>query len=430
MSNTLARHALRIALIVCIATPAWAGGAGLYEIGTPDMGVAAAGRAAAANDASTTFGNPAGMTRLDGFQVVGGLAIFQVQTFFDPQRPPSDVSGGAGGNAGGFSPLPSWGGWSPLTGLYAVYSLRDDLKLGFSVNSTLAASLDYDPNWTGRYFVQRADLLTMNFNPTIAYRVLPWLSLGAGFTIQYAKLVQKAAINNFLNAVGDGRIILHDADVGFGGNFGVLAEPSSTTRFGLTYRSPVHQDFNDIASVSNLGPGLRALLEARGLLGHKVDMSLTVPQEVMLSAYHQLTPAVTLLANFDWQDWSQFGRPQLTVSGTSLTVNQQYQDTFGMAVGSEIRVADPWLLSLGFAYDTSAVDDAHRTASFNVDNQYRWALGLQYDWSNALTFGVAYEFLWLGSSPINQSSPIAGTLKGDYSTNHVNFVNFTVNARL
>jgi len=274
--------------------------------------------------------------------------------------------------------------------------------------------------------VQRADLLTLNFNPTIAYRFLPWLSVGAGFSVQYAKLVQKVAINNFLDAVGDGRLTVHDANVGFGGNIGVLFEINPSTRVGLTYRSQVDQGFNDVAKVSNLGPALRAALQAKGLLGKPVDMSLTIPQETLLSAFHQLTPTVAIMGNFGWQNWSAFGQPQLSVSSTSLTVNQQYKDTFSAAGGAQIRVADPFLLSFGFNYDTSAVSTSHRTPAFYVDEQYRWGTGLQYDWNSTLTLGIAYEFLYLGSAPINQSRQIAGTLVGDYSTNMINFVNFTL----
>ena len=46
-----------------------AGGLYLYEIGTSDLGLAAAGTAARAEDASTLYSNPAGMTRLSGDQV-------------------------------------------------------------------------------------------------------------------------------------------------------------------------------------------------------------------------------------------------------------------------------------------------------------------------------------------------------------------------
>ena len=104
---------------------AWAGGAWLYEGGTPDVGTAAAGRAALASDASTTFGNPAGMTRLDRSQVHLGIVPFFYQAFFAVGRE-TTVDGGGGGNAGGFSPLPSWGGWLPGSGAYGVYSLSPD----------------------------------------------------------------------------------------------------------------------------------------------------------------------------------------------------------------------------------------------------------------------------------------------------------------
>jgi hypothetical protein len=46
-----------------------AGGISLYEIATPDVGLAAAGYAARAEDASTVFTNPAGMSRLEGADV-------------------------------------------------------------------------------------------------------------------------------------------------------------------------------------------------------------------------------------------------------------------------------------------------------------------------------------------------------------------------
>ena len=42
----------------------------LYEIGTPDLGLAAAGYAARAQDAATVLTNPAGMTRLDKSQLL------------------------------------------------------------------------------------------------------------------------------------------------------------------------------------------------------------------------------------------------------------------------------------------------------------------------------------------------------------------------
>ena len=54
-----------ILLASLIAPSTQAGGLYLYELGTPDVGTAAAGWSARAQDAATVFTNPAGMTRLE-----------------------------------------------------------------------------------------------------------------------------------------------------------------------------------------------------------------------------------------------------------------------------------------------------------------------------------------------------------------------------
>jgi len=58
--------AVCILFIFSTFTTAIAGGLYLNEFGTTAMGTAGAGSAAYANDASTSFHNPAGMTRIDG----------------------------------------------------------------------------------------------------------------------------------------------------------------------------------------------------------------------------------------------------------------------------------------------------------------------------------------------------------------------------
>jgi long-chain fatty acid transport protein len=316
--------------------------------------------------------------------------------------------------------------------LFGVYGLSDDVKLGFSVNSYAGGSLDYDSSWSGRYYVQRADLLTLNFNPAVAYRVSPLVSVGAGFSVQYAKLVQKVAINNGIldPASGDGRLTFKDATVGFGGNAGVLIEPIEGTRVGLTYRSPVDQDFEDGLDADNLGPRLSGALDRLGLLGQPVDLGLTIPQEIMLSGYQQLTPALAIMGNFGWQNWHAFGKPELTVSDTSVTLDQDYDDTFHGAFGIQARIIDRLRMSMGFAYDSSAVSEAHRSPALPLDEQYRYAVGFQYDWSDAITIGTAYEFLDVASAPIDRSTRFAGTLVGDYQTYQIHFLNFNVALRL
>lgn len=399
------------------ATAAWAGGAWVYETGAIDVGTASAGRAAIANDPSTAFGNPAGLTRI-GTQLLFALQPMVVTTEFDIGSQ-TTVSGTDGGNAGGFV---------PAGGFYASYSVLDDLKLGFAANSYAGGALSYESNWVGRYIVTESDILTFNFNPVIAYRVLPWLSIGAGFSVQWAQMKTQLAIDNFAESLPDGNMRYKDQSVGFGGNFGALFEIDPKTRIGVTYRSQVDQSFSAVPAFGQLGPGLAAILRRAGVLGAGLDLDVTIPQEVMVSAYRALTDDLAVMANFNWQNWGQFGQIGVALSTeppVARTVNADLQDTFQGAVGLHYRLAQPTLLQLGFAYDTSAVDSLHRSPALPVDRQLRFAAGVQYDANADYTIGFAYEYADLGSAGVDQARR-TGIVQGDYQANSLNVFNLTV----
>jgi long-chain fatty acid transport protein len=403
---------------------AWGGGAWLYEVASPDLGTASAGRAALASDASTAFGNPAGMTRLEGSQLLFGLQPIVVTTEFDIGTQ-TTTSGTNGGNAGGFIPAGA---------IYGVYGLRPDLKLGIAFNSYAGGALTYEGNWVGRYYGTQSELLTFNLNPVIAYRVLDWLSLGAGFSVQYASLKQELAINNVLDSLPDGLMKYNDNNFGFGGNAGVLFEIDSKTRFGITYRSQVDHSFNDVPSFGQVGPGLELILKQAGVIGHSLGIDMTIPQEVMVSGYRDLTDDLAIMANFNWQNWSQFGQIGISLASAppiSRVVNANFSDTYQGAVGLHYRLGKPTGLLLGFAYDSSPSSVANRSPLLPLDQQFRVGVGVHWDVTDDYTLTFAYEYAHLGSNPINQTrGPLAGTLQGDYQTNSLNVFEVTVNHRL
>lgn len=411
--------AVLVLSLVGVSSSALAAGAVLYEHATPDMGLAAAGRAAAGQDASVVAGNPAGMTLLDRSQLVAGFLGIDVNVKFDVDE--SSNSGGNGGSAGSFVPAGSFS---------YVESLSDDLKLGVSVGSYFGLGVEYDNDWAGRYYSQESELVTMFVNPGIGYRINDWLSIGGGFSVVYGELNQKVAINNLGPLQDDGRAKLDSDDVGYGYNLGVLAEVDEKTRFGLTYRSKVELDFDDAASVLNVLPPLSTLLGINGLDGKgKVDMEVTLPAVVMFSAYHEINDTWTVMGNIGWQEQSEFGETGISLGSPTLpdlTADRNFDDTWHFALGAQYRLSDPWLLSVGFAYDESPVDDKDRTPDLPVDRQYRYATGIQYDFNEDVTIGAAYTFLDAGDAKIEQSKTSGGTLRGEYDTNYVNFFNVNV----
>ena len=322
----------------------------------------------------------------------------------------------------------------PSGSLHYVHRVSEDFRLGLSAGSYFGLGVDYDDDWAGRYYTTKAELLVFGINPGAGYRINRWLSVGAGFSVLYATLDQKAAINNSAvpgqAGLADGKLELDADDVGYGFNLGVLLSPWSGTRFGLTYRSEVELEFEDTAKLKNIGPVLQGILNGSGLAGSEVDIDMTIPQAVMFSAYHQLTDRWAIMGNIGWQEWSAFGKQDLTLSSTTSTTftkDLDYDDTWHFALGAQYRFAGRWLWSVGAAYDTSPMDDADKNSpDLPLDRQIRIGTGMQYDWNEDVTVGVAYEYADLGEAEIDQEGgPLQGSLKGEYDPNAIHF--FAIN---
>ena len=409
-----------ILLVSLIASSSQAGGLYLYELGTPDVGTAAAGWAARAQDAATVFTNPAGMTRLEKSELLVGVQPLYLNAEFSPDS--NTTTSGSDGDASS---------WLPAGGLYYVHNLMPKLKIGVSAVGYFGLGLEYENDWVGRYYVQEIKLQALGVQPAVAYRVTDWLSLGAGIVALYGVLEEKVAVNNIGPNQPDGKLKLEDSDWTYQVNLGVLVEPRKGTRFGLTYLSEGDLEFKDKPNFSNLGPGLEATLRANGLLDAEIKVDFTMPQALMFSAYHELNDRWAIMGNLGWQEWSEFGKVGVAVTSedsSSLTIDRDYKDTWHVAVGAQYRVADPWLLTAGVAYDSSMVDDEDRTPDLPMGEAWRFGLGARYDWSEKLAFGMGYTFLWSGDLDMDVNrGPLAGRVSGAYENTSMSFINFYLN---
>ena len=189
-------------------------------------------------------------------------------------------------------------------------------------------------------------------------------------------------------------------DVGF--SVSALWEPLETTRIGVRYRSQVDHDLSGDFTLFNNTPPL--------------STSFTLPMSVTVSAYHELTDMVALMADIGWTDWSAFDRNVITFTGTgaSTELPRNFQDTWTFSLGSHIKPADRWLVMVGAGYTSSAVDDANRTPDLPVDEQVRGSLGLEYHINKTWKVGGNYTFLWMGENKVDQTRPLSGRVAGDY----------------
>jgi long-chain fatty acid transport protein len=406
MPTTHRRFGVLVASVVLLSAGiSQAGGLYIQEFGTPAHATASAGAQATADDASTAFHNPAGMTRLDDHELMlaGGILIGDIQ--FDPDSDTQNT-GGDGGQQGGPGPI-----------LGAHYAHKvfdrdsewfDRVRFGFSLFSFSAAILDPDDDWAGRFEVQDLFLLTFTGMPSLAVRIHETFSLAVGANLTYGLLNYDVAVP--LLGPNEGRIKFDDLnDFAAGATVSALWEPAAHTRVGLMWSQQVD---------------LKLSGKIRNDRGADANLDTEIPyvQSVRASLVHELNPKLWLGASFRWEDWSQYEDQFVSISGFTSQIHRGWGDTYGGALGGRWQFADRWALLTGVGYDSSPVGASDRTADMPVDRQIRFSLGAQYGWSDDTTVGANFGYANLGPARIDSE-----TLKGDYDRNQLFTIAFYVN---
>jgi long-subunit fatty acid transport protein len=84
-------------------------------------------------------------------------------------------------------------------------------------------------------------------------------------------------------------------------------------------------------------------------------------------------------------------------------------------------VAEPWLLAVGFGYDTPLTSSAtERSSVLPLGAAFRYAASVQHDWSKDLSLGVAYTLMVGGIRKVNcRGGALKGDLKGEYDPSFI-----------
>ena len=420
-------------ILTTFSSISMAGGFALIEQSASQMGNAFAGGAAFANDASTVYFNPAGMTRLPA-QVVGGLHYVDPSAKFDGTATDifgGAVSGGNGGDAGQDGLVPN---------LYITAPLGNGLFAGLGITVPFGLATEYDKDWKGRYHAIESEVHTVNINPSIAYKVNNRLSVGAGISLQYidAKLTQSIDQGSLcaptlaqLQALGvpgadpancagltpqsaDGFAKVEGDNWAGGYNVGLLYEPTSSTRVGLSYRSKVQQKLNGDGRFSNTIPQLSPF----GIfVDTDIHASINLPQNASLSVWHDLNSKWSVMADATWTGWDNFDELRIGYDSNQpdSVVDENWDDVMRYSVGVDYRMNSAWTFRGGVAYDETPIPDArHRTPRIPGEDRTWVSVGLGYQINQSFGVDVGYAHLFVDDPKINHTSTSAGNINGEY----------------
>jgi long-chain fatty acid transport protein len=403
--------------------PVGAGGAYIYEMADPaGVKYGSAGQAARAGDAATVFTNPAGMTRFEDSELLAGGTLVYLYAPFEPDDENTVI--GSDGNTTEF-----------IAGGQVAYvrPISDKLSLGVSVHNYFGLVLDWSDQWVGRFNAVNVKMLAPQVQPTVAYKVNDWLSIGGGAGLTLGYLYDKTRVDTLDPDRGDGKLRVSDADFAIQGNLGILIEPSARTRFGLRYLTETDLDFEDGVQVSGVGPGFD--LDPNSDLGtpaNGLDLGLKMPQSVMTSVYHDVNDKWSLLGSVGWDDWSEFSKIHVRVEGTELKteVDAGFRDVWHFGAATAYRHSPKLTLTGGVSYDSSMMAGATRPIMVPLGNMYRYGIGFEYEKREGLTLGGGFTFLWEGNLPVKPGSGgLTGQVSGKYENVSLSFLSFYANWR-
>ncbi|MFV0438299.1 MAG: OmpP1/FadL family transporter [Desulfopila sp.] len=380
-----------------------------------DLGPALTGLSAMANDATTAFSGPAGITRLDTPQLVLQTSLAYTRSKFTVDE--ATTTGGDGEDDTSLLAIP---------GLFYVNPLTDRLSVGLSINVPSGIGYDYGNGWAGRYHTTRTQLTFFAGSAVAAYRLTDKLSVAAGPYMMYLDSETESRVNNLLPRAGDGRVKLSESGADIGYVISMLYEFSDSTRIGATYHSELQPDLDGTPSFHNIDPLYRKILAAADLLGTTVKVDFTVPAIAQAGFYTEFADNWSITGDLLWLDMSEFGVTQLKVQPDSIAAKSRYRDMWIMNVGLRYSYAPEHAVSVGGIYGTSPVKDSKRNIARPLDRLVGGGIGLEMPvYDHPCRFNLNYFDLGDGDVKA-KGDPFTGDFSGSFAENWALMFDFQI----
>ena len=409
MKKVILKTTLSIAVSM-VCSQAFSAGFAINEQSISGMGTGFAGRSSSADDATTVYGNPAGMSRLKRQEVSVGAALLDAKT---------DIHNGrgtfGGSNDGDMVPLVA----VPMG--YYVKPIDDHWAFGVGFYAPFGLVTNYESGFAGRYFADKSDVKVMTFQPTVSYAFNDKVSIGFGPTFSR---IEGTLTSETLTAAtpgrNDGKVKITGDDTAVGFNAGILVQATDTTRLGLTYHSKIDFKLDGKTKIEGVGFG--------PFNGQKYDanLDLDTPESVDMSITQKIDDKWTVYAGSTWTRWSRLKDITVTNSGVpvqlggsagpigTITEEQNWHDTWAHAVGASYQLNKQWVLRTGFSVDQAPTNNVNRSPRIPTGDRKAISFGAGWSPTDDLTIDVAYSYLREDEAKIRDSSATKGSYSADF----------------
>jgi len=396
----------------------FAAGFQINEISPSLQGDATAGAAAANNDVSSLFTNPATLSTLVQNQAyIGANEILPtiklsdasaIHTVNVPGEPPSSISAtvlgkSSEGNVGQGAFVPD---------AYIGIRVNPKLVAGLGIVAPYGLKTHYDNNSVLRFAADYSAVQTVDIVPAIAYSINDQWALGLGFQAQYINAnfsnyngpyTGISALDVLIAATQPTLLKAHGW--GYGYTAGVLYKPDLCTRIGLGFRSQISEQLRGDGQQFTL-PGDTVPAPSNEFLFNaqtSVHGAIKTPAILTLSAardYNRWTLKASAQMNF-WHTFNQLSIYMPDAFATNATFLTKWRNTWFGALGAEFRASPTWTLRGGLAYDETPTRDRYRDPRI-PDNDRIWAnIGATYHLNKCWSFDGVYSHIFIMDQTVN-----------------------------
>lgn len=434
--------------IACAAftTNTLAAGFQINEHSAVSLGRALAGEAAIAENASALSHNPALASFFEGAHLSAGLSYIVPDINADGTTSNALFQAASGGRVGGPQPAnaddvaPS----AFVPNAYYLRPINDQLSFGLALNSHFGLSTEYGDDFVASDIANFAEVITININPSMSFKVNERLALGLGVSLVHAEGHIHTTFANYQDATLDGvaaqvnalrtgqgldPISLDNEDVldlqgddwAFGFNAGLAWQATDDITLGLSYRSKVSlelegdvsTDLNQVAQLATV-PGLEGLagLAAADALNDSASLSIDLPAISQAAIAWDITDALMLSASAHLIEWSSV--QDLTVMVPRIPNGREierleWDDTWRFGLAAAYKVSDDITVRAGYAVDESPTNDEHRTLAI-PDGDRNWlSLGATWAFADNMSVDAGYAYINGDQSPVSQFNPTTTT---------------------
>lgn len=420
----------------------WAQGYSLYEQGTCSMGRAGTGVAAPCADGSAIFFNPAGLAGLVGGHATVGVTLLDIQGGF------------TGDSVLGHSALND-----PLIAIpqvYISYAATPTLGVGIGLFAPYGLETQWPLSFDGRFTGYRNILRSLYLQPTAAYQVTPWLSVGAGFDIAFGSaelnhrldlaqapvpsalgLPAGTTFGQFGIAPGTDFADAHleATKTAVSGHFGAIAKITHQLSVGARYLMRTKFDYSGTATFTQVptnvvlpatvagipaGTSVDGLLSApppQGfgifstlLTNQPVSLTIRNPEQLVAGLAYKVRENWTVFGDYQLTWWNQAQQANFVFQNPSLnqTLYLTYHNTNAFRFGAEWVKDAKWTLRGGYLYHNGAAPAETVTPLLPEGNRNEVTGGVTVKVARGVRAEVAYQYIRQNDRRGRTREPLVG----------------------